>query len=111
MAESAGRHEVEMRGAGWFSATVVAARDVGGALRALTLRLPREVAASHRRPGQYVKIRAGGKTSFFALANAPGGDRGELLVKRGGATGDALARLSPGAAVELSEAEGPGFPV
>ncbi len=84
--------------------------DETAALRGVRLELPAGLLPSYRVPGQYVKLRAGATEGYFAFANAPGAVA-ELLVKRGSPVGDAVAALGPGAAVEVSEAQGPGFPV
>jgi NAD(P)H-flavin reductase len=70
--------------------------------------------ASHKRPGQLVKLIAPGhKEGYFALANAPRADHtGELLLKRGKPLADALiAEAQPGAAVQATAPFGGGFPV
>lgn len=70
------------------------------------------LARLHVRPGQHVQIRAAsGEVSYFALANAPGEPHFELLVKRGGAVADELARLEVGMGVEVSAPGGKGFPI
>jgi|SRR5579871_6093089 len=88
---------------------VARAWDETASLRAIRLESA-DVARSHVAPGQYLRLRADGREGAFALASAPGRPL-ELLVKRGSPVGDALAALAPGAAVEASEALGPGFPV
>src|SRR5207237_921160 len=68
--------------------------------------------ASHRAPGQVVKLRARDVgEGYFALANAPSpGGSAELLLKRGGAVADAvIGRRAPG--VEVTAPFGRGFPV
>src|SRR5690606_19835469 len=58
-----------------------------------------------------VKVREEEPGAFYALANAPGGETIELLVKRGDPLSNRLAALEPGASLFVSEALGPGFPV
>ncbi len=91
--------------------TVIEAWDETGALRALRLRLPAAVAAQHRRPGQVVKVKVAPGEAYFALSTAPAIDgRVELLVKRGGAIGDAVAAAAtPGAALQVTAPFGRGF--
>jgi NAD(P)H-flavin reductase len=79
-------------------------------LRGLRLDAPEAMRATHRLPGQYLKVRSDGREGFLALASAPGAPL-ELLVKRGGAVGDAMAALADGAAIEASDVLGRGFPV
>ena len=83
--------------------------DETAALRGLILDGP-EVAASHRRPGQYLKLRLGEREGFMALASAPGQPL-QLLVKRGPPLADALACVAVGATVDSSLAQGAGFPL
>jgi NAD(P)H-flavin reductase len=91
-------------------AAIERAWDETRELRGLVLEVPVEVRRTHTLPGQFLKLRAGDKEGFFALASAPG-SRVELLVKRGGAVGDAVAALAHGAAVEASAVQGKGYPV
>lgn len=71
-----------------------------------------DLAASFRWPGQYVRVKApSGEVGFFALASRPGATEFELLIKTGGEAADAIAALAPGDTLEISPAEGPGFPV
>jgi sulfhydrogenase subunit gamma (sulfur reductase) len=90
--------------------SVERAWDETSVLRGLRLDAPVELRATHRRPGQYLKVRSDGREGHFALASPPGAPL-ELLVKRGGAVGDAVATLAAGAAIEASDALGSGFPV
>ncbi len=91
---------------------VTDAWDETGGLRAVRLQLPPEVAARHHRPGQVVKVKVVTGEAYFALATAPAaGGRGELLVKRGGPVGDAVAAAAtPGAALQVTAPFGRGFP-
>jgi sulfhydrogenase subunit gamma (sulfur reductase) len=91
-------------------AAVATAWDETRELRGVRLEVPAEVRATHRLPGQYLKVRAGDKEGYLALASAPG-KVPELLVKRGGALGDAIAALEGGAPVSISDAQGKGYPV
>jgi NAD(P)H-flavin reductase len=92
---------------------VTAAWDETPALRALRLQLPAEPAAAHQRPGQVVKVKVAPGEGYYALATAPSADgQVELLVKRGGALGDAVvAAAPPGAALQVTEPFGHGFPL
>jgi NAD(P)H-flavin reductase len=96
------------------SASVLDAWDETTAFRGVRLALPPALAREHARPGQVVKIRAGGiGEGFFALASAPDpGATAELLLKRGGRVADAtIAAASPGGALEISRPFGNGFPI
>jgi NAD(P)H-flavin reductase len=97
----------------FHDAGVIDAWDETAALRAIRLRLPPELQASHITPGQVVKVRAPTGEGFFALATAPTLDgRVELLVKRGGKVADAaVAAALPGAALAMTAPFGRGFPV
>jgi sulfhydrogenase subunit gamma (sulfur reductase) len=92
---------------------VVAAWDETPTLRALRLTLEPEQARGHVRPGQVVKIHTAVGDAYFALASAPSAAGViDLLVKRGGKVADAaLAKASPGAALDVTAPFGKGFPV
>src|SRR5437868_1063346 len=95
----------------WFPLEVLDARDETPSLRALILD-GNEAARHHMHPGQVVKIKNGGGEGYFALANAPGSGRLELLVRRGGNVGDELiAQGRAGVRVQASAPFGRGFPV
>jgi sulfhydrogenase subunit gamma (sulfur reductase) len=93
--------------------TVADAWDETGTLRALRLQLPAAVASLHQRPGQVVKVKVAPGEAYFALATAPAaGGLVELLVKRGGPVGDAVAAAAtPGARLEVTAPFGRGFQV
>ncbi len=98
----------------WFEARVVDVSPAAEGLVHLYLEVPREVAASHAIPGQYVKVSpASGGEGFFAIASGPGsrGDQLTLLIKLGGAVADAIAGLSAGATLRVTAAQGKGFPI
>jgi len=82
-------------------------------LQGLRLEVAPAVAASYRRPGQFVQVRLPGQRdgSYFAIANGPHREGIELLVKRGEGLPDELIALPPGAAVETTEAMGAGYPL
>jgi len=92
---------------------VTEAWDETAAFRAVRLALPAPLSRAHLRPGQLVKVRTPTGEAFFALASAPDpGGRTELLVKRGGKVGDAVAAEAlPGRTLDLTEPFGGGFPV
>lgn len=97
----------------WFEARVASISAAGDNLVHLHLDVPKEVAASHAVPGQYVKLAIEGVgEGFFAIASRPGAaaDRLELLLKLGAALTDAVSRLPEGAALRTTTAQGKGFP-
>ena len=90
---------------------VADAWDETDGLRGLRLELG-ALEPRHTRPGQVVKLRAGEREAYFALANAPRADgAAELLLKRGTPVADALAAVRPGETVEATAPFGDGFPV
>lgn len=93
----------------WQVLRLLRAWDETAALRGVILDGP-EVAASHHRPGQYLKLRVDEREGFLALASAPGQPL-QLLVKRGPPLAEALAGLAAGATVHSSLALGAGFPL
>jgi NAD(P)H-flavin reductase len=95
----------------FFSLEVLDARDETPTLRAVHLD-GRPAAAAHAQPGQVVKVRNSKGDGYFALANAPGSHRFELLVRRGGSVGDeVIAQAVPGARLEATAPFGRGFPI
>lgn len=81
-------------------------------LRHLRLEVPPAVRAGYQIPGQFLEVGLpGGPASYFAIANPPGGETLELLVKRTEGLADALFELPVGSELRVSEAMGPGFPV
>ena len=72
-----------------------------------------DLAATHTLPGQYVQMKRPGdeKASFIAIASAPGAeDRFEFLLKRGAPLADRIASGAHGDVVEITGAQGRGFP-
>jgi NAD(P)H-flavin reductase len=95
-------------------ARLVARRDAGGGMTQMTVEVPVEIAATHTSPGQYVEVRAEGRTGFFVLANAPGTPdvrSWDLVMRAGGNASDVLLTMPPGAELELTAAIGAGFPM
>ncbi len=91
-------------------ATVERLEAVSDDLFCLHLRVDPAVARSFTRPGQYHLLKVDGLgPKPFAIANAPGSDRFEYLVRRGFPLANALGE--PGTEVSASLAEGPGFPL
>lgn len=67
------------------------------------------VPGDHTRPGQFTAVHVRGlKPAFFALASSPG-EPALLLVKRYGATAEALAQMPVGEHFGLSDTIGDGF--
>lgn len=72
-----------------------------------------DLASSHTVPGQYVQLRVvqDDKPAFLAIASAPGESEFEFLVKLGSPLTDRLAELVPGDTLEITAAQGHGFPI
>lgn len=80
-------------------------------LEGLRVAVPRAVADSYLVPGQYVQARvAGEEGAFLAIASPPGATELEFLIKRSPAA-DALLALHPDDALEVTAAQGKGYPV
>src|SRR5580658_6914173 len=94
-------HDAVLRGQG----------DVGGGLVRIVLEPPPEVVGSYARPGQYILLRAGGKETYFVLAGDAGDETWELILRPSGEVAQAVVDASPGACVEVSGAQGGGFPI
>lgn len=107
-------------------ATISEREPAGGGLDRVRLLVDAETALTHSRHGQYIEIRHSGghddessaertvpaaTRGYFAIASAPGERTWDILVRDGGAMGDRLRGLPLGAALVVSEATGPGFPV
>jgi len=96
----------------WEAATLHRNHRVSPGLHLLTLDVSERLAAAFHAPGQYHRVRvASGDDAYFAIASAPGSRRFEYLVKASGGTATEWAKLAPGAQVEVSPPEGPGFPL
>jgi NAD(P)H-flavin reductase len=67
--------------------------------------------ATHSTPGQYIEVRAQGEKGYFALANEPSAPAWQLLMRSGGGASDVLLGMSPGDALEVTDAIGAGFPM
>ncbi len=93
---------------------ILDAVDETARVRRLVFALPPELAAAHERPGQLIRARSSAGESVYALGNAPGQGRGELLLKRGHAAADALLAESGGVRggeLWVGRPFGKGFPV
>lgn len=91
-------------------ASVTSAWNETARLRGLRLAAGR-VASSHTVAGQWVLVQCDAGSGLYALASRPGADGLELLVKRGTAVSDALCELGAGSTLEISEAQGAGYPM
>lgn len=72
-----------------------------------------ELGESYEVPGQYIQVRTSAteKAGFFAIASAPGAaGHWELLIKTGTPLTDKLSGLAAGSPVEITPAQGSGFP-
>ncbi len=92
-------------------ARLVSSESVGGGLSLLAIDPGRAVVRTYDSPGQYVEVRADGQTGYFVLANEPGEPMWHLVMKSGGGASDVLLRMSPGDALEVTQAIGEGFPM
>jgi NAD(P)H-flavin reductase len=96
----------------WYRGAVARVRPAAIGCFHFDLDVPPEVAASYTVPGQFVRLRPQrSPEGMFALAQAPGGGRFEFLIKRGSPIADELGALAHGDPLELSLAQGKGFPV
>lgn len=96
---------------GWNRATVRENKFITPGLHQLTLEVPPAVAQAFQSPGQYHRVRVGADEAYFAMASAPGSSRFEYLVRSIGDAAEAWTKQAPGATVEVSTPEGPGFPL
>jgi sulfhydrogenase subunit gamma (sulfur reductase) len=97
----------------WFRGAVIDVRPAATGCFHLALEAPEPVKAAYAIPGQFVRLKPKvTPEGMFALAHAPG-SKGplEFLIKRGTPIADELQALRPGDALEVSAAQGKGFPV
>lgn len=98
--------------ASWHLADISARHVVDEGLVRVSLAVPPAVTASYVLPGQFHRVRArDGVESHFAIASPPGAATFDYLLRLNGGAADALATLPLGASVEVTPAEGPGFPL
>ena len=86
-------------------------QSAGTDLFHLIFQAPAEVMESYKVPGQFLVLQDGDSKGYFALAMRPGSEKLELLVKNEGDLAQKLCALKPGATVDSTEAQGPGFPL
>jgi len=66
---------------------------------------------NYQKPGQYAQMRVGdSKPGFFALANKPGDNKLEFLIKKVDGTAGLITDLAPGDHLEMTDVMGKGFP-
>jgi NAD(P)H-flavin reductase len=92
-------------------ATLGSRTDAGGGLVRVSIEPPPAIATTFERPGQYVLLSIGGKSSYYVLANDVGDRRWELLVRPGGVVASAALGAPLGESFEVSAALGAGFPM
>jgi NAD(P)H-flavin reductase len=92
-------------------AALVANQEAGGGLRRVTVEVGLTVAETYTSPGQYVEVRADHQTGFFVLANEPGADKWDFVMRAGGGASDVLMTALPGARIDVTSALGGGFPL
>jgi NAD(P)H-flavin reductase len=96
----------------WSKATLIHNQIIAPGLHQMALKVPPEVADAFHRPGQYHRVRVTHeKEALFAMASAPGGDVFEYLIRSTEGVSSQWAQLDPGAEVEVSFPQGPGFPL
>jgi NAD(P)H-flavin reductase len=95
----------------FLPATIAARWQEAEDLVGLRIDVPDAVAASYAVPGQYLQLAVKGHSpAFLAIASAPGVKPMEFLIKRSDATAQ-LTALAVGEHVEVSLAQGHGYPV
>ncbi len=94
-----------------LSLEVRSVRESGENLFHLVCAAEPELLESYHTPGQFLVITdEGGAEGFFAIANRPGQDGIELLIKNGGDLAAKLCAAQPGAQFSCGVAQGKGFP-
>ena len=78
----------------------------------LAVAVPEAVRAAHTIPGQYVKVGLPDfKTGYFVIANSPGSDQFEFLIKESSPLTAYLRTLPVGSEISISAPLGKGFPM
>jgi NAD(P)H-flavin reductase len=88
---------------------VTARNDVGGGLWSIAFSGGDDT-KTHRVPGQYTWVEAEGVGGYFVLANRPGNETWEVIVRAGGGAADVLMRMNTGDEIAATAALGRGFP-
>ncbi|MDB5101820.1 MAG: Heterodisulfide reductase, cytochrome reductase subunit [Cyanobacteria bacterium RYN_339] len=95
----------------FLPATIAARWQEAAELVGLRVDVPAAIAKSYAVPGQYVQLAVKDQPpAFLAIASPPGASALEFLIKRSDAT-TALVGLAAGDHVEVSLAQGQGYPV
>lgn len=94
----------------WFAARVTRAWLESDTLRGLAFVQP-DVAARHRAPGQYLRVRIGDEENPYALASEPGAAELELLFKVETVLTAAMSCLVAGDEMLVGAPTGDGFPL
>lgn len=96
----------------WHLATLIDNRPVGPGLHRIALDVPLAVRQHYHTPGQYHRVRIPNhEDAHFALASPPQHPHFEYLIRVSEGVAGAWAAMPVGASVEVSLAEGPGFPL
>lgn len=98
---------------GFTSLPLADSQDMAELQTLLRIPLPADWQSAWTTPGQYVKVAISDddKPGFFVIANAPGGDSLELLIKEASPLTAALRSLPVGSEVQVAPPQGKGFPV
>jgi|GEM_PF-1621805 len=91
-------------------AVISGRRDVGGGLLQISLDVDEATARTYTAPGQYIQVLTATDSGYFVLAGDVGARPWELLVRNAGSAADLLASRAIGAAVQVSDPLGAGFP-
>eukprot|EP00466_Bigelowiella_natans_P002242 jgi/Bigna1/91235/estExt_fgenesh1_pg.C_940003 len=96
----------------FFSANIDSIKPAceGGKVYSVVVNSPR-TSAKYEKAGQYAQMRVGdSKPGFFAMANKPGSEKLEFLIKSVDGTAGIINEMKPGDSLEISDAMGNGFP-
>jgi ferredoxin-NADP reductase len=77
----------------------------------MTIAAAPDVLSTYDSPGQYVEVCAENEMGFFVLANEPGAESWELVMRSGGGASDVLLAAGAGAMLDITAAIGAGFPM
>ena len=96
----------------WHTAQLKENRAIAPGLHLLTVDVPQAISSGFHNAGQYHRVRVKhGEDAWFAIASPPGQSPFQYLVRESEGAAGAWVRSGPGAELELTAPEGPGFPV
>jgi NAD(P)H-flavin reductase len=95
----------------FLASRILGRKDLGGGLVLVEIETPAGAATSYSSPGQYIKIRIQGESAYYVLANEPGADRWNLILRAGGRVSNLLLTAPLRTTLGATRPIGNGFPM